>query len=219
MQWTSKGTPPLSETAITRFKTRVLVCVALLLLSVVGFSSWSLYSEYRHIIGDAERTSSGYAKALSEHAESALAESDRALRDIIHDVEQRGGLKAFDQIELFDLLSRQATGSPQIGMLFLVNRAGSLYLNSSSFPSQQIQVADREYFKLFLSYPDTELYLSKPLISRMVGRWRFNMIRPIRDPKGRHGKPGGRGFQRRLLRELLHSGKPGYTRTRHAHPQ
>jgi signal transduction histidine kinase len=174
----------LSETTIARFKTRVLICVALLLLGVAGFSSWSLYSEYRHIIGDAERTSSGYAKALSDHAESALAESDRALRDIVHDINQKGGLKAYDQMGLFGLLSRQAEGSPQIGMVFLVNRAGTLYLSSSNFPPKPIQVADREYFKLYLAYPDTELYLSNPLISRTVGRWRFNIIRPIRDPKG-----------------------------------
>ena len=52
------------------------------------------------LILDAERTTSGYAKALSEHAESALAESDRALRDIIHDISQQGGPHAFNQMEL-----------------------------------------------------------------------------------------------------------------------
>ncbi len=172
------------ELGVARFKQRIRLAVALLLLSVVALSVWKGVTEYRHIISDAERTTAGFAKALSEHAESALAESDRVLRDIIHDMSQRGAVETIDKRELFDLITRQSKGSPQIGMVFLVNHSGRLYLNTNGFPSKEVDVADREYFKKYISHPETELYLSNPLVSRLVNRWRFNLIRPIRNSKG-----------------------------------
>lgn len=175
----------MSQPSIARLKQRIRLAVAVLLLSVMALSIWKGVTEYRQIIADAERTTAGFAKALSEHAESALAESDRVLKDIIHDISRRGPVGSIGERDLFELITRQSVGSPQIGMVFLVDRSGRLYLNSTGLTSKDVDVADREYFNQYLFHPETDLYLSNPLVSRLAGRWRFNLVRPIRDSKGR----------------------------------
>ncbi len=174
----------MSDTSIALFKQRIRLTVTVLLASVLALSLWKAFSEYRHLIDDAERTTAGFARALSEHAESALAESDRVLRDIIHDTTLHGPVTTLNRQTLFDLVARQAEGAPQVGMVFLVDRSGTLYLNSTGLNTKQIQVGDREYFQQYRKHPETELYLSKPLVSRLVNRWRFNLVRPIRNDRG-----------------------------------
>jgi signal transduction histidine kinase/ActR/RegA family two-component response regulator len=53
-------------------------------------------------------------------------------------------------------------------------------MNSNSFPPKQVDVADREYLRHFSTHPETELYISDPLFSRLTSQWRFNLMRPIR---------------------------------------
>ncbi|BDV42220.1 hypothetical protein GURASL_11430 [Geotalea uraniireducens] len=162
-------------------KRRIRIFVGLVLAAMVAISTWSIVVEYRHIIATAERQTAGYAQALSEHAESSFAEADRVARDVVYNVGLLGGVERLGRRQLFDLLHRQGGGSPQIGTLFMVDQHGLMFINSQE-PSRQIRVADREYFRYYLNNPGTDLYLSKPVMSRLVHRWRFNLIRPLDPP-------------------------------------
>lgn len=173
----------MSDTTMKLFKRRITILFAVVLSCVLILSAWSIWTERNHLLSDAERTTLGFAKALSEHAESSLAESDRILQDIIHDLSVELASKP-DKRELFDMIKRLSGGSPQVGMAFFVNRHGQLYLNSNEYPPKQVYVGDREYFQQYKNKPETELYISNPLFSRLVSRWRFNLMRPVRNPSG-----------------------------------
>lgn len=174
---------PLSELTIAQFKTRVRCVVGMLLMAVVGISAWSIVSERKDVITAAERQAEGYARALAEHSESAFAESDRVLRDVLDDIRKEGGAERIDRHELFNVLQRQAGDSPQIGALFIVDKSGSMFINSMQFPSNPINVADRDYFRHYLTTPGADLTLCRPVMSRLVKRWRFNLMRPLNRPE------------------------------------
>ncbi|OGT99209.1 MAG: histidine kinase [Geobacteraceae bacterium GWB2_52_12] len=171
-----------TELSIEKFKSRVRGTIALLVVAVIGISIWGIVSEYKTVITLAEQQAEGYVRALSEHSESAFAESDRVLRDVLHDLQKAGGIKGENHQQLFHELQRQVGNSPQIGSLFLVNKSGVMFLNSIEFPGKQISVADREYFRYYMATPGADLSISNPVMSRLVNRWRFNLMRPLNDP-------------------------------------
>jgi len=164
---------------ITQFKTLVRLVVGLLLVAVIGISAWQMISERQAIIRAAEKEAEGYARALGEHAGSAFAEADRALQDIVGEIDQRGGVDKVDQRALFRIIRRQGGDTPQIGAIFIVNRAGVMSVNSLEFPSRQISVADREYYLFSRDNPHAGLFFSRPLVSRLSNNWRFTMTRTL----------------------------------------
>jgi PAS domain S-box-containing protein len=172
---------------IPQLKSRITRYVGGILFAVICLTVWSMFSQYRDTIAFAERQADGYARALAEHSESAFSESDRVLRDVLHDVKKDGGFDRIDHQELFQMLRRQSEGSPQIGSLFVVDKQGTMFINTLGFPAKQISVADRDYFKHYLTTPGADLTLSRPVMSRLVNRWRFNLMRPFPDMRGEFG--------------------------------
>lgn len=158
----------------------ILVCI--IVSAVIGISAWSIISERAHDIAAAERQAAGYARALSEHTESAFAEATRIMNDSLKEIDHGGGVDRMSQRELFDVMRRQVGGSPQIGSAFLVDRSGTMFVNSLEFPSKQISVADREYFRHYLNTTGAGFTISRPVMSRLVGRWRFNLMHPLNPP-------------------------------------
>src|SRR6185369_12387746 len=93
-----------------------------------------------------------------------------------------GGIEKIDRRELFEILHRQVGDSPQMGALFIVDNSGSMFINSIQFPSKPIDVTDRDYFRYYLNTPGADLSISRPVMSRLVNRWRFNLMRPLNRP-------------------------------------
>ncbi|MBJ6724222.1 ATP-binding protein [Geomesophilobacter sediminis] len=167
---------------IDQFKYRIRLFVELIIVALFCFSAWSIISDRKAALVTAEHNVTGYARALAEHSESAFAESDRVLRDLLYDMKRESKERALGTQELFLELRRQAADSPQIGALFLVDKNGTMYSNSNEFPPRPISVVDREYFQFYLHHPEAELTISKPVMSRLVNRWRFNLMRPMSRP-------------------------------------
>lgn len=166
-----------------QIKARISVLVFIIVSSVIGISGWSIYAERVHDLAAAERQTSGYARALSEHTESAFGEATRIVNDSLNEFDHGGGVVRMRQRDLFDIIRRQVGGSPQIASAFLVDKSGIMFLNSLEFPSRQISVADREYFRHYLDTTGAGFTISKPVISRLVNRWRFNLMHPL-NPAG-----------------------------------
>jgi PAS domain S-box-containing protein len=172
-----KGTVVLLT--IRQLKKRIVFFVGGILAAVIGLSAVSIVSQYNDTIRSAEQQAASYSRLLSEHSESAFAESDRVLLDILHDIRRGGGIDRFDQHTLHQMLKRQSYGAPQVGAVFIVDKDGTMIANSSQFPQKPINVADRDYFRYYLDTAAADLTISKPVMSRLVSRWRFNLMRPL----------------------------------------
>jgi two-component system, cell cycle sensor histidine kinase and response regulator CckA len=172
----------VTDLSIEQIKTRVRAIVGLILFAVIGISAWSIVSERNNVILAAENLAGGYARALAEHSESAFSEADGMLRVLQQDIQRNGGIKRANLPELLQEMRRQIDIAPQIGSLFLIDAKGMLQLNSGDLPFQQIDVGDREYFQEYLEKPGLQRSISKPILSRLVNRWRFNLLRPLSLP-------------------------------------
>ncbi len=174
--------PP--QLTIPQFKSRIRFLVGLLVVSVISIMIWHISYERSAIIAAAELQTQGYSRALSEHAASAFAEADHTLREIVNEIDKRGDIDRIERRALFHIIRSQGGDTPQIGAIFLTDRSGIMIVNSLEFPSKQIDVSDREYFRYNRDTPGAGLFISRPLISRLSNRWRFTLTRPLTSRDG-----------------------------------
>jgi signal transduction histidine kinase/CheY-like chemotaxis protein len=168
--------------SIARFRIHVRRLVGLALACLAGVSAWTVVSERAETLDRAEARAAGFARMLAGHAASAFAESDRLLKDLLEDIREEGGTARMGARRLHDLLVEEADGVPQVGALFVTDREGNMLANSGEYPQRPIRVGDRDYFRRYLSDPGAGLTIGSPLVSRLVGRWRFNLMRPLARP-------------------------------------
>lgn len=172
----------MTEYSVKKIKSYLRFFVGMTIAAVVAFSTWDIYTGHSDAITLAERQSADYARALAEHTESAFAEADGMLRDIIHDLSLKKGSMSGDPLSLYHELRRQYENSAQIGALFLVDKDGTMFNNTQEYPPRKISVADRDYFQHYLTSTDSSFTIGKPVMSRLVNRWRFNLMRPLNKP-------------------------------------
>jgi two-component system, cell cycle sensor histidine kinase and response regulator CckA len=168
--------------SIEDIKRRLRLIVGIIVVAVICISGIAILSERRDTLTAAERLATGYSRALAEHSESAFSEADGVLRELLGELRRSGGLERMDQAELFHQIRMRMLNCPQVGTLFMVDRKGMMRINSDEFPSKQIDVSDRDYFRTYLKTPGLDLSIGKPLMSRLVQRWRFNLMRPLNRP-------------------------------------
>ena len=172
----------MNEVPMHQIKSRIRFIVGITVLAVICISALGIVSERRDVIAAAERLAAGYSRALAEHSESAFSEADAMLREVLGEVRRKGGLERLDQADLFQQMHSHMEHSPQVGTLFIADRFGMMRINSDSFPSPEISVADRDYFRNYLTTPGLDLSFGNPLMSRLVQRRRFNLMRPLNRP-------------------------------------
>jgi PAS domain S-box-containing protein len=168
--------------SINQIKSRVRFIVGLILFAVIGISGWSIFSERGSVIEAAEKMSAGYSRALAEHSDSAFSEADSMLRELQRDIRSGGGLERADRADLLRKMRQLIANAPQLGAVFIVDRAGDMRLNSGEFPDRRISIADRDYFRAYLATPGLQLTLGNPHLSRLTNHWRFNLCRPLNGP-------------------------------------
>lgn len=174
----------MAEPSIQKIKSKLLLLVGITITAVISLSVWDLYTGRVEAIALAERQSADYARALAEHTESAFAETDSVLRTLIHDFRAVGDIEKSSQQSLHQQLRRQHKNSPQVGALFLVNQKGVMFTNTQEeYPPRKIPVDDRDYFHNYLNNPGIDFTIGKPVMSRLVKRWRFNLMRPLNNPE------------------------------------
>jgi len=177
----------VTDLSIDQIQSRVRLIVGLILFAVVGISAWSIVSERRSVIDAAEKMSAGYSRALAEHSDSAFSEADGMLRELLQDIRNSEGLERVDRTELLRKMRQLIGNAPQLGALFIVDGEGIMRLNSTETPNKQISIADREYFRNYLTTPGLQLTIGNPHLSRLTNHWRFNLIEPLNRP----GEPFG----------------------------
>lgn len=195
------------------FKRAIVSAVSVLILFIIAFSVWKAVVEYHLTIRAAELQSRGYARALKEHADRAFSEADNFLLDTLDHIKAHGGIDKETSPQLRDFLNRHPRNVPQVGAIFLVNRDGRLFAHSLDVPAKQTSVVDREYFLHHRANPEDDTpFLSRPVKSRINGKWRFTLSRPVRSASGAFDGLVAVGFEMEYFQEFYASldlGKKG----------
>ena len=109
------------------------------------------------------------ARMLSAHAGQSISAADLILRGVSENVNEYGLRNdeemraAFSSRPIFDMLRNAARGLPQIDVLTIVARDGTVLNFTRQFPPPSINLADRDYFQAHLDDPHLDVFLSRPV--------------------------------------------------------
>ncbi|MET0313441.1 MAG: EAL domain-containing protein [Hansschlegelia sp.] len=81
-------------------------------------------------------------------------------------------------------LRDRVSGLPQVQSLSIIDGTGKLASSSRSWPTRDVDVSDREYFKVLSSDASLSSYISEPLQNRLDGRWTVYVAQSVRGDNG-----------------------------------
>ncbi len=152
------------------------LALALALCSIAGF--WILREEE---LGESRRTMHRLALALAEQTVLAIQEIDGILKDVRPLLETAP--HAPPELVHRRLRSR-FHGHLQGQTLAVIGADGRLLALSGEFPTPDITVADREYFRTHAESREDALHIAAPLRNRFDGSWIISLSRRLSGPDG-----------------------------------
>jgi len=175
-----------------RLRVHVITLILVVPAFVVFYEIRNLTEDYHQTIRSAQTRLASYASGLSEHATVTLYSAEIALKYVVDRVQEHGLLEPPDEWKIHELLRDAARGYPQFGSLLMVGCDGKLVANSLEFPVIEVQLSDRDYFRFHLEHESTtEIHISKPVMNRLNGLWRFFMTRRLSKRDGSFGGIAG----------------------------
>jgi two-component system sensor histidine kinase/response regulator len=156
----------------------VVVCALL-----VGTDIWRSLAARRVQLDEMTSATANLARAMAQHANDTIKESDTALMGIVERVEHDGTNPVAVE-RLRQLFSSRLDELPQLNGLFVFDRTGQLIVSAEPGKLLSYNNADREYFTFHRSRPDRGTHVGVPLRSRTTGKWVVPVSRRIDDADG-----------------------------------
>jgi diguanylate cyclase (GGDEF)-like protein len=121
----------------------------------------------------AERANKNFAMVFEENVLRSIGEIDKALLYLRRTIETRKDTPDFTTIVgTTDVLSEI------IAEVAIINADGILQAsNAGPQPSPKMDLSDRDYYRFHLTSSEDQLYISKPAIGRVSGRWSVQVTR------------------------------------------
>ncbi|MFC0252200.1 hypothetical protein [Massilia consociata] len=165
---------------------RGLVVLAIALPALYAVSATiAIVRDHRSTIGQAESDMRNIAAALHEHAMRTFGEADTRLRVAIAEIERRELRPTpADQGALHDILVRAGSHSPLAGSMGVMAPDGWIHASAAAYPMRPTDGRDRDYYIYLTSHQGRGMYVSRPVSSRLSGRWVIPVARRVDHPDG-----------------------------------
>ena len=179
------GVKLLPMTVHFRPKTAV-VALTTLTISLIVVSVFLLILDLRkRELAHADLETMSITRMLMEQTDEAFDGADLVLRGIQDRLQSTYGRQfPLDSIPVHLLLLSRISGMPQVSSLFIVTADGRVINSSREPPSQNMSVADREYFKAFSVNKHEDLFLGNPERKLSDRSWTLHMARKFSSPDG-----------------------------------
>ena len=137
-------------------------------------------SDRAETIANAIRQNSNLAMVFEEHTIRTIKGVDAAALFIAHEYARLG-----PKIDLTKYIEDGFIDSKLFINVGVANERGDLVANNQ--PLNSVNLADREHFKVHVQHDSGHLYIGKPILSRVTGKWSIQMTRRINKPDGSFG--------------------------------
>ncbi|PKU22524.1 EAL domain-containing protein [Telmatospirillum siberiense] len=130
----------------------------------------------------------GLAQVLEQTISAMVYRIDITLLDTVEEMESELA-KGIDETSINVFLHRQIKHHPELDALRIVDETGHLRygIGEAAGNTTSSSVADRDYFIRARDDPDSGLFVSKPVIGRISGKWSIALGRRINRPDGSFG--------------------------------
>lgn len=178
----SAGSRPVRRAVDLFFAlTQAAVCFGLLLIALLwSFVYFHIEEQHRLSRASAERELSNLARAFTEHVSRSVKEIDASLLLL-----RRAKLAQGDGFKLGEYTSSNYFKNDLLLQITSVDRDGFVVDSNLGSPAQSMNLNDREHITVHRKRPGQDLlYISRPLVGRLSGRWSIQFTRKILDEAG-----------------------------------
>ncbi len=150
----------------------------LLLIGATWSLCWFALSQNRQtVLAGAERDARNVARAFEEHTTRTIELADQSAQLL-----RNAYLAQGRQLDLGAYVNQGIIPGGMFGLYSIVDERGEVVLSSKPFTS--INLADREHVRVHIDSDQSGLFISKPVLGRVSGKWSIQMTRRISRPDG-----------------------------------
>ena len=154
-----------------------MVIIAMLWAGVILKYSEDVQTDKR----DAERSNQNFAMVFEENVLRSIGEIDKDLLYLRRNIENRK-----DSHDLSTIANTTDLLSEIIVQVSIIDADGMMQAsNAGPQPAPVIDLSDRDHFRFHLNSAGDQLYISKPVIGRVTGRWSVQITRRYLDHEGK----------------------------------
>jgi len=179
---------PVTPASPKSFLIRLAVGALILNLFVILMAVVSLRQSRRNHEEMAIITAQNLAQVLDHFVADTITKAEPLVWAVKDEVQRAAAHPTNQGRDLDAFIRRQHERAPGVLSLRTVNAQGLIDHGSGAEVGTSISVADRDYFIRLRDVPDAGLVISKPLVSRVVGKWVLILARRIEGPD--HGFAG-----------------------------
>lgn len=154
-------------------RTTVTVFFAIILMAMWAATGWGIARAKNNALVAAETMTQNLARVFTEHMISKL----KRIEMIFSDLDRNWTPDHAQYITESDLL--RAETNDLAFQIFLAEPSGYISYSSIALPAAPVCIADREYFTALLENPRRAIYISKPILGRVSGKWSIQFSKAI----------------------------------------
>ncbi len=164
---------------------RQIVVLAAMLIVGSGFLlAASLQFERKQATQASLRATESIVRVIAEQTTRTIQTVDQRLQLAISGLKQLQAKQTLNQDTGRALLLQQLKELPFVRALWVLDAQGRIQYDSD-MGNIGLDLADRPYFQIYKTQPDTIFHLGKPLRSRSTGTWLISAARPVISDDGR----------------------------------
>lgn len=156
-----------------------LVVFDLLIIALAGLT---LSRSRQQFVERAEAVTHNLAQVLEQNLKGQVHQVDLILLAVKDEAERRDFPNSGGRIEA-SILTQYARAST-LEALRVVDAQGFISHGTGARADQKISVGDRDYFLHLKNHPEAGLFISRPTLGRVTGKWVLILARRLNQPDG-----------------------------------
>jgi PAS domain S-box-containing protein len=181
-----ENTSPINQRSapmrFKRFRLRIVVLGALIVLAFAGSSVYDAWRAYNNTLAATNREITNVATALAEQSAWTFQGIDLLLRDTARWYQHDSNKIAPERLD--EVLANRTSGVRQIRLVTISDAQGIQRHRSVGSSPPDLSVSDRSYFIAQRDGTSVGLFMSEPLITRSDGRAGIILSRRLEDETG-----------------------------------
>ncbi len=166
------------------FLLRLAACVLAVNLFVVSLTGYSLNESRGQHRERAEVTTQNLSQVIEQHIGATITKLDVVLLTTVDEIKKQIASGGIEKQSLDAFMTRHCSSLPELDGLRMADARGYIRYGSDTAETAAINVADRHYFKRHGSDSGSGLIISRPLVSRVTGKWALVISRRVNNPDG-----------------------------------
>ena len=166
------------------FIRRLAAGVLLINLFVLFLAGLSLRQSRHQYEQSAAVTTQNLAQVLEQYIGGSIDKIDVVLFSAADEIEKQLAAGGIDRRELNAFLDRQSARLPELDGLRMANAQGDITYGKGVTGGDLKNIADRDYFIRLRDDAKAGLFISRPVVSRVIGKWAIILARRVSQANG-----------------------------------